>query len=60
MGGITNTNYLLHDTVRSGVNTRYVRTFESKQPVSQTGFGLLAVQAGTACILDMVMVYEVV
>jgi hypothetical protein len=60
MGGITNTNYMLRDSIREGVTTRYVRTFESKQPVSQTGFGLLAVQAGTACILDMVMVYEVV
>jgi hypothetical protein len=51
---------LIKDSIRSGTTAPYKRTFETKQPWSQTGFSLYATTGGASCIMDMVMVYEVV
>lgn len=51
---------LIKDSIRSGTTDPYVRKFDTKQPWSQTGFSLYATTGGASCIMDMVMVYEVV
>ena len=54
------TEYLLHDSIRSGTTDQYIRTFPVKQPWSDKGFSLYVTSGGASCIIDMTMVYEVV
>lgn len=60
VGSTISTEYLLHDSIRSGTTPAYVRTFETKQPWTDKGFSLYVTSGGASCIIDMVMVYEVV
>jgi hypothetical protein len=53
-------NNVLHDSIRSGTTLQYKRTFETKQPWSNTGWGLYLTTGGASCILDVVVTYEIV